>query len=284
MNLDKAISFIWENARHLERAIFAHHFYGAPSDRIIAILRTYQNEDGGFGNALEPDVRAPDSQPLFVEYGLNVLYASGLRNTEIAGRLCDFLASHADLQKGIASLLPSARKFPHASHWGNPSAVQPSIDRLIGLVGLLQWQGIDHAWLKEAVRVCLERALTTPFDDAHTLGTAFCLAESTGKPLGERLFDKLAAELPQVKFFSFEAPVKGYALTPLQFAPTPTSPCRRLFSTDIIEAHLDDLESRQEADGGWPISWEPPGQMARMEWRGVATVQALITLRAYGRV
>jgi hypothetical protein len=284
MNLDRAARFVWENARHLERAVFAYQFSGAPGERIVAILRTYQNEDGGFGHALEPDLRAPDSQPLFVEYGLRMLYACGLRDPEMAYRACDFLARHADLEAGIPTLLPSASRYPRAPHWDSPGAYQPSFDRLVGLVGLAAWQGITHPWLEQATAACRKRALESPFRDAHTILTAFCLAESAGEREGAALFDKLADELFRAGFFSLEAPVKGYALNPLHFAPAPTSACRRLFTGETIAAHLEALAEEQEADGGWPIQWEPPGPAARLEWRAVRTVDALAILRAYGQI
>lgn len=37
-------------------------------------------------------------------------------------------------------------------------------------------------------------------------------------------------------------------------------------------------------DGGWPITWEPPSEASALEWRGVATLKALLTLRSYGRL
>ena len=153
MNLENGISFIWENARHLERAIFAYRFANGPSAHILQILSSYQNEDGGFGHALEPDLRAPDSHPLFVEFALHTLYACNLRDAVLAGKVGDFLAQHADLQQGIPTLFPSARLFPRASHWHSPAAEAPSFDRLNGLVGLLQWQGIAHPWLARAHKV-----------------------------------------------------------------------------------------------------------------------------------
>ena len=75
MMLIKGKDFIWNNARSLERAIFARRFCAGSGKRILEILRNDQNPDGGFGHALEPDLRAPDSQPLFVEFALRTLYA-----------------------------------------------------------------------------------------------------------------------------------------------------------------------------------------------------------------
>src|SRR5215211_5959460 len=62
--LARAEEFIWSNARLLERRLFAHLFKGAAAEPVHAALRAYQNADGGFGNALEPDKRCPDSQPI----------------------------------------------------------------------------------------------------------------------------------------------------------------------------------------------------------------------------
>ena len=40
---------------------------------VLATLRAYRNRDGGFGHALEPDVRAPESEPASTLHGLEVL-------------------------------------------------------------------------------------------------------------------------------------------------------------------------------------------------------------------
>jgi len=159
-----------------------------------------------------------------------------------------------------------------------------SLDRLIGLVGLANWQGVRHPWLDKATEICLDRLATTEFSDAHTILTAFCLIESMPDGTVDHLFSKLARQLPSARFYCADAPVAGYGLTPLTFSPTPDSRCRRLFSASQLDAHLDDLLAAQGEDGGWPIQWEPPGDMAKWEWRSCVTLKALSTLRAYGRI
>jgi hypothetical protein len=62
--LESAETFIWNNARLLERHLFAFLFKEGSRQNVIAAVSAYQNEDGGFGNALEPDKRTPSSQPL----------------------------------------------------------------------------------------------------------------------------------------------------------------------------------------------------------------------------
>jgi hypothetical protein len=283
--LEQATEFIWYSARHLERAVFEFFFRGGSPERVISILNTYQNNDGGFGHALEPDLRCADSQPLFVEFGLRTLYDCQIHAPKLVNPVCGFVKRHADLKAGIPTLFPSANDYPKAGHWENPSAFQPSFDRLTSLVGLLNWQGVKHAWLSEAVDACLEHIATHQYCDAHTILNAFCLIESLPESsFSKKLYKKLAEELFQADFFQAEVPVTTYGLTPLDFASSPTSFYRGIFSDMQIHAHLDELASRQDDDGGWPISWGPPGEMAKLEWRAYGTVKALRTLRAYGRI
>ena len=283
--LEKGSAFIWQNARLLERAVFAYHFLNGSPSQILKALAAYQNEDGGFGHALEPDLRAAESQPLFVEFALRTLYENRLRDTDMAARACDFLAHHSDLKRGIPTLLPSAMTYARAAHWNNPAAYEPSFDRLSGLVGLASSQGIRHPWLESAVGVCLVEITEGKHDDSHTINNAFCLLESLSKTQNvDTLFAKLSGELFQANFFCLETPVRTYGLTPLAFAPTPDSYCRPLFTDAQIDAHLDELASYQEADGGWPIQWTPPGGTAVQEWRAFITVSSLVTLRAYARI
>jgi len=112
--------------------------------------------------------------------------------------------------------------------------------------------------------------------EAHTLLCAARLADHLPDwALATTLSDAIASALPKVRFFIAEAPVQGYGLTPLHFAPRPDSNCRALFSVEQIDVHLQDLLTHQQADGGWPIRWEPPGPAAALEWRGRATLEAI---------
>ncbi len=64
MSLAAARSFILGNARLLDRHRFAFRFEGGRADDVVTALRPYQNADGGFGHALEPDLRGAESEPV----------------------------------------------------------------------------------------------------------------------------------------------------------------------------------------------------------------------------
>lgn len=286
MNFAKAADFIWKHGRLLERRIFEYFFHEGSKENILTALKAYQNEDGGFGHALEPDLRAPESQPLYVEFALRTLYDCNIKAPELSLKACEYLSRHADLSKGIPALFPSALHYPHAGHWDHPLSAEPSMDRLTGLAGLLKWQGIEHPWLDAAVEVCLGNLSAKKYEDAHTILTSFCLLESL--PQTEqitRLFNKLAKELlTSAKFLRMDAHSQEYGLSPLEFAPSPSSYCNKIFSEDTLMQHLQALKSQQCDDGGWQIRWEPPGETAKLEWRAHLTLKNLIVLKQYNEI
>jgi hypothetical protein len=69
-NLATARRFVDREARLIDRLTLAAILDSAPSEPILRALSAYQNADGGFGHALEPDTRTASSQPLYFEIAL----------------------------------------------------------------------------------------------------------------------------------------------------------------------------------------------------------------------
>lgn len=283
MNFEKAANFIWTYGRLLERRIFEYVFLEGSKDHIITSLKAYQNIDGGFGNALEPDLRTPHSQPVYVEFALRTLYDCNIKDLEISQKSCEYISRHADLTSGIPSILASSGDYPRAEHWNNPLSAEPSFDRLTGLVGLLNWQGINDKWVETATEVCLDYISTKQFDDAHTILTTFCLLESLPQTEYVRgLYNKLSNDLMTARFLRLDVSSQNYGLSPLEFVPAPESYCKSIFSDEIIHQHLNLLVSQQDEDGGWNIRWEPPGDASKLEWRAYVTLKNLMVLKSHG--
>ncbi len=280
----RAKNFILSSARHLERLVFSVLYQGNSKDRVLDAVKSYRNPDSGLGHALEPDLRCSESQPIFVEAGLSILHECGVRDAEFANALCGYLASAADANGFVRPITISALDSPHAGHW-TESSFASGLNPTIGICGLLHFQGASHTWLEKATGACTEAFCDDPPDEAHTLLGATRLADHhPDKAVREKLFDIIADVLPHSKFFIPQAPVATYGLTPLHFALNPESKWRKLFTDEQIDGHLDDLAGRQQEDGGWPISWNPPGPAAVSEWRGLWTLDAVKVLAAYGRM
>ena len=280
--------FLMCQARLLERRLFATCFLGWPATGVVDALRGYQNEDGGFGQALEPDTRCPASLPIYVETAFQVLITAGTVDRSMVLRACDFLARSAgEAASGGAVPLafPIIESFPRAGHW-TEWTYAPGLNPTAGLVGLLYQMDIEHPWREQAARYCWQRLESgDPLDSAHTLSEALVFLGHVPERDGA---DSCAAEITRhldaVPGFHLVPTTPGYGLSPLHLAPAPSSRWRRLFTDAQIVADLDHLARNQQPDGGWPINWEPPSDAAALEWRGVVTLQALRTLTSYGRI
>jgi hypothetical protein len=280
--------FLLHQARLLERRLFATCFPGQPGTGVVDALRGYQNDDGGFGHALEPDVRCPASLPIDVEVAFQALAAAGTADHDMVIRACGFLARAAE-DAGAGGAVPPAfaviESFPRAAHW-TEWTYQPGLNPTAGLVGLLYQLGIDHPWRSAGAEYCWQQLESGgPPGDAHVLKEVLVFLEHVpDRQRAERHAAALVPDLASIPLFHLDPDASGYGLSPLDLAPLATSRWRALFTGAQISGHLDRLQKDQQADGGWPITWEPPSQAAVSEWRGIVTLAALRTLTSYGRL
>jgi hypothetical protein len=276
--------FIYREGRLLEQRLLATLFEGASPNGMLDALRGYRNDDGGFGHGLEPDVRCPDSQALDVEIALQTMDAAGQVDRAMALGACDFLASVSNDSGGVPIVLPSIAAYPHAEHWGD-GRFPPGLNPTAGIAGLLYKLDIEHPWREGAADFCWAALDSSLPDDAHTLIEVFTFLEyAPDRDRAEALIPRVTAQLPTAALFNADPNAEGYGLTPLHFAPAPTSRWRALFDDATIAGHLDRLQTAQAPDGGWTIVWQPPSQASTLAWRGRVTLDALRVLHAYGRL
>ncbi len=202
-DLSKATDFIWRMARLLERRRFASLFLDGERLAVLEALRPYQNPDGGFGNGLEPDVRAPVSQPVPTLTALGVLDEAEAFDDPMVTRACDYLLSITTPEGGVPFVLLSVRDYPHAPWWETLDQPPASLNPTAAIAALLQKHRVEHPWLTSATEYCWRQ--------------------------------------------------------------------------------LDALASAQQEDGGWQFNWLDWNPATALEWRGMVTIEALVTLRAYGR-
>ncbi|CAM5703299.1 Prenyltransferase OS=Streptomyces antimycoticus OX=68175 GN=SANT12839_068410 PE=4 SV=1 [Streptomyces antimycoticus] len=109
--LSRAERFVWLTARVLEQRRFAYHFLGGGAEAVETALAAYLGTDGGYGHALEPDLRGPASQPLHAVHALRVLDGIGRCGGQRAERLCRYLTSVSDPGRRAARLPPLAARL-----------------------------------------------------------------------------------------------------------------------------------------------------------------------------
>ncbi len=281
-DLAAAAEFVLREARLLDRHRFVHRFGDGAPEAVLAALLAYQNDDGGFGNALEPDLRGPGSQPVPLEHALKILDEIDLFDEDIVVRACDWLASVSTDAGGVPFVLETVADGPHAPWWEPTGEASPN--PTAGIAGLLHKRAVDHPWLGRATDYlwdALEHADGLGADDAISV-LAF-LEHAPDSDRAEAVFERLSERILN-ELVALDPSTPGYVKTPLEFAPRPDALARRLFDDATIELHLDALAAKQEADGGWPITWEPPSAAAVHEWRGHTTIKWLEVLDDYGRL
>jgi hypothetical protein len=109
----KARNFMHTEARLLERLLFSEKFEDASPESVGRVIAAYQNPDGGFGHALEPDFRCSESQPLFVETGLSALCDAGCKDRDLSLSVCRFLENSCDRDGLVPMLFQSALESMH---------------------------------------------------------------------------------------------------------------------------------------------------------------------------
>jgi hypothetical protein len=279
VDLNAARTFLYDNARVLERRRFAHLFDGGPKEPVLDALRAHRNDDGGFGHAIEPDMRAPTSQPVGVHTVAEILHELGVRDDPMVGAAADWLQTVTREDGGIPFVLEDAMAYPHAPWWQASDA--SSVTQTAANAAALHNLGVSHPWLETADEFLFARIAqidTSRLGEDVGLGydLLFSVHFLDAHPDDARATAALDAlgRVPTAEPGS-ERP------SALDLSPLPGTRSRRLFD---VQSDLDALERAQQDDGGWRVAWPDWNAAAAVEWRGVATVNALNLLRANARV
>lgn len=112
-------NFIETTGRSLEVALLRFHFDAGLANDVAAELAKFQNADGGFGNALEPDLRAPESSALGTSKAFQILREiGGDAFNGMASSAVQYLLRTLDGNKLIWRIIPQeAENSPHAPWW-----------------------------------------------------------------------------------------------------------------------------------------------------------------------
>jgi len=146
-----AEQFLLANARLLDRHRAAVLLHGAPVAPVLDTLRAYRNPDGGFGHALEPDVRAPQSEPVATLGALDVLAEIEALDDPMVSDAAAWIASIADSDGGVPFVLATAAASPHAP-WMVPSAGGSHLT--FALTAALWKADAGDPWLRRATDWC----------------------------------------------------------------------------------------------------------------------------------
>lgn len=292
-NWNQAREFMRTQARPIEWASFQQQFEAGNVGAVLAELVKFQNPDGGFGHGSEPDLRTPDSSAIATSHRLQLMRELKLpANHPMVCRAMDYLRATCDRQNYVWPIIPlTAGNAPHAPWWStkdlakswNGFRANPTAD----IAGYLFVFGTpaDEPLRQTVLRGVLDYLTTRP-PDMHELLCYVRLAEMV--PLPATAQDALRrAVYGMVEPDPAQWP--KYGLRPLTVVQSPASPYYNELRA-AVEANLDFLIGEQTVDGSWVPTWSwaddsPEAWLvAKREWQGILTLEALTRLQAFGRV
>ncbi len=290
--LAESRSWLFSHGRPLEQRLFEHFFDGAPAGPALAALGEYQNDDGGFGRALEPDIRSDASSALATTVALQWLLQlpAGDDDPRVSGAASWLREQFLEHFTAWQIIPVETRDAPHAPWWtwhgdvrrmgANPRA------EILGY--MYAWPNLFPAEMRERVLEQVLQQLEGEGEDIemHDLLCYLRLLDARGLPPG--LADHLRGRLGPVSQAALAASSGlGYGLSVLQVAPSAQAPLADLFAQDTGPA-LERLIGERRPEGYWQPSWtwgsapEPAWAEAEADWRSVLTLDSLLVLARHG--
>ena len=292
-----AKNFIMDQGRALDQRRFEFHFETGSADAVLAELASYQNDDGGFGNSLEPDIRTSVSSAIATTVGFQILREiRAPAGHALVRRGIEYFVTIYDESRQVWQIIsPEVEEAPHAPWWNYKNSAETFGQFLVNpraeIVGYLHEfsDGVPTKLLKPLATTVM-KYLDSPPDEMemHDILCLARLAETEVLPNRDKIWEKLACvAAPRVARNA--AQLTGYVLKPLWLVSSPESPLAAGLK-DEVAMNLDFEIEQQGEDGSWSptFSWgdqyPETWQTAKKEWQSRFTVETLKTLRDFGRI
>lgn len=298
LNIGKLLK---ESARDLDKSFYEYYFEEGSSENVVKVLSRYQNDDGGFGNALESDFRLPNSSPVATSRGIRML--SELEETKEIKKMIkiaiEYLESTYDEKRnGWYALPKEVNDYPHApwwhydevegmtvidKNWGNPSA--EIVAYLYKYREYLNKLDINNL---------VEYAITyidnkNKFESDFELYCYIILFDLLPNELKNKLRNRIADGISQIIEYDQEK-WGEYLPRPLDFVLSPEKEKFQVKGHKIdknLDYYVGLLEDREGnlIDPPWGDSYyQGDLKPAYNEWKGALTLEILKTLNNYNRI
>jgi hypothetical protein len=291
----QACNFITKHARALDRKLFEYHFEIGSRDDVREELAKYQNSDGGFGNALEPDFRLKASSPMATSVGLRYCNEIHLdsSDTVIESAVRYLMNTYQNNGGYWPFTFMDVNEEPHAPWWHAHEISAPSEARWSNpnaeIVGYLNQYAIHVP--DRFLSIVNERAQRNLESSKYIEGLVYdiiCwnhayshLPDSLRKLAVKKIEQTIRNIIPSIQETLCE--VRVFSL-----APSPQSLLYQLHP-DVVDALITSEITKQSNDGGWWPTWrwgqyEEEWEVAKIEWAGKLTAECLMDLDKFNLI
>lgn len=300
---EAARKFIYRNARPLDLARWQYHFENGNQEAVLSALSYYQNEDGGFGHALEADAWNPNSSPIQTWTATEVLREIGFVNSKhpIIQGILKYLTSGKDFNSQFwYNTIKTNSNYPHAPWWHteSDSTCHNDYNPTACLAGfIIRFADKDCELYQLGRRIVKEAYEQLMADDRrndmHTISCYIRMMEYC-KEISASIVDLAAMENKLHKLVK-ETITKnksewetGYVCKPSQYFNFKES----IFYNDnkeIADFECDYIIRTQLADGSWNIPWswsDYPEQwsISKNWWKGNGVLVNMLYLNGLRKI
>ncbi|MCC5807331.1 MAG: hypothetical protein JJU00_13485 [Opitutales bacterium] len=291
--------FLKSKARPLEISRFERIFEGSPIVDVLIELKKFQNGDGGFGHALEPDVRVSESSALCTSIAFQIIRFHDVPASEsLVLQGLRYFAITLDRSTLHWRIIPeTAGITPHAPWWNQAGREAEfevfSLNPTAEILGYVLDYGdsvVDKGVISQIMDCVIEKLKSLKAIEMHDL--LCCLRLLEAKNLSPTARERIRGELKRLASGAVAKdpePWKGYSLRPLQIISNPDSPFMHGLE-EAVSLNLDYEIAEQEDDGTWSPTWSWGDQYpevwpeAKSEWTGILTLDKLVTLMRFNRI
>ena len=294
------------NTRELELAIWKYEFENGSREAVMEALSVYQNEDGGFGNKLEPDNWNPDSTPYTTAYAAMIIKTIDFKDKDhpVIKEMLRFLDSGAYFNEaGWQWTIPTNDDHPCAIWWAYKPGDQPegagTTAELVSFI--LDHAPHDASIYKKALQLMesliqLIRNDQIAGDDSGVAIGMFYLLESLQRSGLDTFHLEGVTDiiLEKINALMVTDPEKWteYGLRPTWVITKPQNPLY-LDNETAVSQELDWLIDSLPANDVWPIPWiwyredeasKKAFAISDNWWKGSKVLDNLRVLKNFGRL
>jgi len=298
----KTRSFIYRNARPIDLARWQYHFENGSKEAVLNALAAYQNEDGGFGHALESDAWNPNSSPIQTWAATEILHEINFIDNEhpipIIQGILRYLASGQDFDGNLwHNELVSNNDYPHAPWWHAELDSSDSYNPTACLAGfIIRFANKDSDLYKLGCQIAKEAFYADDnkglSDDMHSVILYIRLMQYCEKACESEVIDlselkgRLREKVKKSITHNTNEWETGYICKPSQLFNTRDS----VFYADNRE--MADYECKfiirtQLEDGSWNIPWGwnnylEEWAISKNWWKGNGAILNMLYLKGMG--
>ncbi len=298
----KAQTFMYRNARPLDLVRFQYHFENGSKEAVMRVLAYYQNEDGGFGHAVEADCWNPNSIPLHSNTAGEIIRQIDFEDAKhpvIQGLLKWYAGGEHFNGKSWAITAESSNHYPHAPWWHTESVSSCHTDyngtaQIAGFI--VRYAEKDSSLFRLGVQIANEAVFALSTDeimDMHTCACYLKMAELFESANAEKYipFDELKQKLHKSVHKLIVTDISKWSNYVCQPSCFFTSKESEYYSEnkDIADYECEHIINTQLPDGSWNIAWswkDYPEEWAISKnwWKGHGIIEKLRYLKGFGLI